>query len=382
MNNKIVYIDISQFLAYRKLTGIQRVIVEFVSRLIQDSTQIDIKIIHYTNNNYYYLDNKEVLEFFKDIDNYHFKNNYHLDIYTELVNTQKILLELDAVWNSEVKREILYPKLKNNSFTIYNFIYDLIPILFPEYMRDNTKENFSLFLKVVSQYSDKIFFDSNSSRNDFEKLVESKNQKKVEKKVLYLGSDFKCQNLFSEKYKKLLSKQFILFVGTIEPRKEHNIVLESFEELYKDYQDLNLVFIGSLGWKMDGFINKLNTHPLKNISIFHFQDLNNNELSLFYENAYIVTYLSKYEGYGLPIAESLSYGNITIVSKNSSMPEVGKNYADYLDINKSSELTKTIKNYLENQKDYKSRVTFIKKNYKKLYWKDFYILLKNDLLKS
>lgn len=380
MINKIVYIDISQFLEYRKLTGIQRVIIEFVSRLIQDSTKLNIRIMHYQDNSYYYLDNKEVLEFFKNIDNYKFQINYKFDIYKDENNIKKVLLELDAVWNSKLKRENLYPKLKDCGFKIYNFIYDLIPILFPEYMRDNTKKNFSFFLKVVSQYSDKIFFDSISSKNDFVQLLESKSEKKVQKEVFYLGSDFKCQNLYSEKYEKLLAKNFILFVGTIEPRKEHMLVLESFEELYKDYPELNLVFIGSLGWKMDEFIKKLNTHPLKNSSIFHFQDLNNNELSLFYENAYIVTYLSKYEGYGLPIAESLSYGNITIISKNSSMPEVGKDCADYLDINDSFQLTNIIKKYLENQENYKARVSFIKRNYKRIYWKDFYELLKKELL--
>lgn len=380
MINKIVYIDISQFLAYRKLTGIQRVIIESVSRLIKDTIDgLEIKVIYYQNDSYYYMKNKEVLKFFRDIDNYKFKKYYKFNIY-KVNNVEKILLELDAVWNSNLKRETLYPKLKKQGFKIYNFIYDLIPILFPEYMRDNTKNNFRFFLDVVSKYSDLIFFDSNSSKNDFTQLIEIKSRKKVEKKVLYLGSDFKCKDIDSKKYQKLLSKRFILFVGTIEPRKEHSIVLESFEELYKEYEDLNLVFIGSIGWKMNKFIQKLTANPLKNISIFHFQDLNNNELSLFYKNAYIVAYLSKYEGYGLPIAESLSYGNITIVSKNSSMPEVGKKCADYLDVNKSSKLTKIIKYYLENKKHYKSRVEYITNNYRKIYWNDFYKLLKKSLL--
>ena len=231
----------------------------------------------------------------------------------------------------------------------------------------------------IYEYSDFIFFDSNSAKEDFFKLKRDLNiQKDYRCKVIPLGSDFtKSSSPKPQEFQELLNSKYILFVGTLEPRKNQQKVLEAFELLIEKYRDLNLVFIGKQGWKVDALAQTLNTHPLKNKKLFWLQTIDDNALNHFYQNAFIVTYLSQYEGYGLPIAESLNFSNITIASKNSSMYEVGQDYADYIVHNGVDEIVDIISLYYENPELYDKKKEYIKKEYKPIGWNDMYNALKS-----
>jgi len=132
------------------------------------------------------------------------------------------------------------------------------------------------------------------------------------------------------------------------------------------------VIIGKKGWKVDALVHKIKTHPLNGKQLFWLDSVDDNTLKQFYQNAFLVTYLSKYEGYGLPIAESLSYGNVTITSKNSSMYEVGRDVADYVVYNSTNELESLISLYCDNDDIYKAKKQFIKENFKTTSWEQFY----------
>lgn len=370
-----LYVDITEFLRTRLATGIQRVLKEFLQRVLLEHFQVNIIFFDTDSQKYQLLQNSEISAFLKDIKNYQFHTKKEIDLFQDL-QKNKIFFDIDSVWNTAIKRENLYPKLKQNDFKIYNFIYDLTPILLPDFARDNTKVNFPSFIHAVFNHSDLVFFDSASAKEDFFKLKRHQNiTRKISSKVIYLGSDFFIQedsNPIENPYADLLQKKYILFVGTIEPRKNQLQVLKAFEELHKKYADLHLVFIGSVGWKVEEFMHYLSTHPLKDTAIHHLTNVDDATLSLFYQNAFIVTYLSRYEGYGLPIAESLQYANITLTSKNSSMIEVGHNYADYIPDDAQDALLTLMLSYLNNDYIYNQKKQYIKKNYKPHTWNDFY----------
>ena len=367
-----LYLDISEFLNNRFTTGIQRVVREFLQRVLY--LEVDVYIIKYdkTKKSYTYLNKDEVTDFLQDIKNYNFTSYTAFNLFKSSKTTQ-IFFDIDSVWNSSNKRKELYPKLKQHNFKIYNFIYDLIPVLFTHLVKEKTKNSFEQFLTAVYGYSDFVFFDSSSAKNDFLQFKIKKNfQKEIVTKVVPLGSNFKKNtNYKNETYKELLNKKYILFVGTIEPRKLQPLLVEVFEELYLQSSDLHIVLIGSIGWKVEKFASYLDAHFLKEKNIHHLKNIDDKTLSLFYQNAFLVTYLSLYEGYGLPIAESLSHGNITITSNNSSMKEVGKDFAHYID-NTPQNLKESITLYLNDQNLYKASKQNIKDNYKAPSWNSFY----------
>ena len=380
-----IYIDITQLEKGRANTGIQRVVKEFVKRA-SASKDVDYKIIIENEDptEAKLIDNDEIKYFLNDIKNYKFKYKKDFDLLSLKPTSLTAFFDLDATWNIVLKREILYPLLKSNGFLIFNFIYDLIPILMPDLAHETTAKNFRSFINAVYENSDLVMFDSYSAQSDFLKIKNDfKINRNIPTRAIGLGSDFLKTNNSVENSEiiNVLDKKYILFVGTIEPRKNQANVLKAFEEISEKYPDLNLVFIGKKGWKVESLIQKILTHPLKDNRLFWFDDIDDGTLSRFYQNAFIVTYLSKYEGYGLPVAESLSYGNVTVTSKNSSMYEVGKNFADYVVYDSLNELESLITLYYENKNLYTAKRDYIKDNFKATSWEQFYASI-SDIFKN
>lgn len=373
----LIYIDITQLEKRRANTGIQRVVKEFLKRAAV-STSLEYKIIIENEDirQAKIVKNDEVADFLNDIKNYQFKETENVNLLTLKPTSTTAFFDLDANWNIVLKREYLYPILKNNGFLIFNFIYDLIPIILPEFAHETTAKNFKLFIDAVYKSSDLVLFDSFSAQSDFLQIKNEQNIKRhIPTRAIGLGSDFLQVDKIpqDDKISQILAKKYILFVGTLEPRKNQADVLTAFECIAKKYPDLNLVLIGKKGWHVESLIQKILSHPLKDRQVFWLDDIDDNTLSQFYQNAFLVTYLSKYEGYGLPIAESLSYGNITITSKNSSMYEVGQDAADYVVYNSLNELVSLITLYCDNSSLYKAKKRYIKENFKTTSWEQFYL---------
>lgn len=371
-----IYIDITQLEKSRANTGIQRVVREFLKRALKEKN-IVYKIFSYNEStkNIELFDNKEVVVFLNDFKNYSFTKKTTIDF--QKLNTKEVnvLFELDAIWNAPLKRKDLYPIFKHQGFLIVNFIYDLTPVLLPNFANEITVENFTPFLDAVYKYSDRVFTDSFSSETDFLDRKKTLNvRKSIPTNIVSLGSDFFQDNKsVTDPYiQKLLEKKYILFVGTLEPRKNQENVLEAFEKIAHQYPDLNLIFIGKEGWKIQHLVHKIQNHKLKDKQFFWLNFIDDDTLTHFYKNAFLVTYLSKYEGYGLPISESLSYGNITITTKNSSLYEVGKDCADYIQQESNEELIEKIRFYCDNKAAYRERREYIQLNFKPLTWDMFY----------
>jgi glycosyltransferase involved in cell wall biosynthesis len=115
---------------------------------------------------------------------------------------------------------------------------------------------------------------------------------------------------------------YFLFVGTIEPRKNLNLLLNAFKE-YKNQikDDKQLLIVGAKGWKTDSFFEIYNQHPYKNdIIITGF--VTDEELKKYYKNCYAFIYPSQYEGFGFPVIEAMRQGTVCVTTADSSMSEI------------------------------------------------------------
>jgi len=123
-----------------------------------------------------------------------------------------------------------------------------------------------------------------------------------------------------------LDKPFALFVSTIEARKNHIFVFECWAELIAELgfdAVPDLVCVGKQGWLVDYTLNWLAVHPELRGKIRLVGTLPDNDLAVLYGCAVFSVYCSFYEGWGLPITESLSHGKVTLVPDHSSLPEAG-----------------------------------------------------------
>jgi glycosyltransferase involved in cell wall biosynthesis len=143
-----------------------------------------------------------------------------------------------------------------------------------------------------------------------------------------------------------LPSRYILFVSTIEPRKNLGVLLDAFERLKKrGAYDGDLVVVGKVGWKSEDLVPRL-AGP----GVHHLDYLKPNELASVYVHADMFVFPSIYEGFGFPLLEAMAFGIPSIAARSSSLPEIGGDAAMYFDPNDARELEKAIER-LANDRD-------------------------------
>lgn len=119
-----------------------------------------------------------------------------------------------------------------------------------------------------------------------------------------------------------LPEKYILFLGTIEPRKNIVGLIEAFEILNSKFQIPNsLVIAGAPGWKNSDVYNKAKT-SIKSNRIKFINFVPPEDKPALYRSAELFVYPSLYEGFGFPVLEAMAEGTPVITSNRSSLPEI------------------------------------------------------------
>ena len=144
---------------------------------------------------------------------------------------------------------------------------------------------------------------------------------------------------------------YVLCVGTIEPRKNLWRLVQAWEQLRRDsaLEMPRLVLAGRRGWLTDGFLDMLERTGGMNGWVTHLNEPTDTELDYLYRHCLFTAKVSLYEGWGLPIGESLSYGKTGVVSCTSSMPEVGGDMVEYCDPNSISSIASACRQLVRNK---------------------------------
>jgi glycosyltransferase involved in cell wall biosynthesis len=120
------------------------------------------------------------------------------------------------------------------------------------------------------------------------------------------------------------SRPYILSVGTIEARKNHLLLYYLMRKLVLTYGDdvPDLIIVGKVGWLSNDAIEFMRRDPLVKEHIHILNSVNDAELEDLYQSCLFTIYPSFYEGYGLPVLESLGRGKVCVCSNTSSMQEI------------------------------------------------------------
>jgi glycosyltransferase involved in cell wall biosynthesis len=122
-----------------------------------------------------------------------------------------------------------------------------------------------------------------------------------------------------------LPNKYILFVSTIEPRKNLEVLLDAFASLReRGAYDGALVVVGRVGWKSESIIPRLRAP-----GVHHLDYVPPPQLASIYRNAELFVFPSIYEGFGFPLLEAMAYGIPSIAARSSSLPEIGGDAALY-----------------------------------------------------
>ncbi len=125
---------------------------------------------------------------------------------------------------------------------------------------------------------------------------------------------------------KNVSRPFVLFVGTLEPRKNVDVLVRAFGEVAREGFRGDLVLAGGSGWATASIDTALGESPVRR-RIHRVGYVKQEDLPYWYCAADLVVYPSSYEGFGIPVLEAMASGTPVITSNRSSLPEVAGNAA-------------------------------------------------------
>ncbi len=202
-------------------------------------------------------------------------------------------------------------------------IHDLAFLAAPEFSSPKIVEPFSKGIKRFCRDADAIMVYSESTKRDILRFADPGPEKIA---IAPMATDDIYHPVELEKAKEIVRERhgiedpYLLFVSTLEPRKNILGLLESFAILAKDFPH-KLVLIGSLGWKSEEYFERVEKLGLGD-RVLRLGYVPHELLSSFYSAADAFVFPTHYEGFGLPLLEAMTCGCPVVSSDNSSVEEV------------------------------------------------------------
>lgn len=220
------------------------------------------------------------------------------------------------------------------------FVHDLIPVMAPQFCADGVVHDFLAWIAGVFDHAFAFLTNSCSTRADLIQVAAQFGHRLDDNRVtvISLDADFRSIQRAEPGSRELKcwglqSGSYALFVSTIEARKNHVLALKGWAELIRQHgaKELpDLVCVGRNGWLNDEVYRLIQSDPQLGSKVKILSDLSDESLALLYRHSSFTLYPSHYEGWGLPVTESLCYGKVPIISRCSSLPEAGGDLALYV----------------------------------------------------
>ena len=267
-------------------------------------------------------------------------SRYYLELTTSLAINKA---DVQVFWGPN------YRGVFSKKFKTVITIHDMAHIHYPDYTGKHNYHFFTRYLKEHSRESTRILCPSNVTKSDIVNYLEIPEEKV---RVIYWGVDSHFRPVEDEvvvnrvKNRYGLIGDFILFVGTIQPRKNIEGLLEAFWILNekKDFSH-KLIIAGCKGWKYSEIFNRIEAYGLKEkvkwLGYVDYEDLPG-----LYSLADVLVLPSYYEGFGFPILEAMACGTPVVTSNVSSMPEVAGDAAILVDPNSPEMIAESIRQVL------------------------------------
>jgi len=221
-------------------------------------------------------------------------------------------------------------------------VHDLTFKVFPEMLQTETLSNLSREMERELFRCDAVICVSEATRSDLLRFFDLAPGKAV---AVLSGLEPLPTTLVDLD----LPDDYLLFVSTIEPRKNLGVLLEAYETLrrHQAYQG-DLVVVGKVGWKSAEVMERLARSPWSR-SIHRLDYLNREQLAAVYRKCRIFVLPSHYEGFGFPILEAMSAGAPVIAARRSSLPEIGGDAALYFDPDDAAQLAEAIRTLINDE---------------------------------
>lgn len=263
------------------------------------------------------------------------------------------LIVIDSSWTVGRTKDA-FVDARRSGLTVSIMIHDLIPIMVPELVPHKAPIVFYNWLLETAEYTSVYLTNSVKSKEDLD-LFLSEYDISIQSFAVPLAQEGLDLPNYAEHYStKVNSKAFsklaemmeldervrsvvthpyVIFVGTLETRKNVWRMALAWERLLSLYGPNipRLVLVGRPGWFNQDFDNFVAGTGYLQGWIQRFESPTDQELAFLYRHCEFGILVSLYEGWGLPIGEALSYGKTSVVGASTSLPEVGGDLVEYCD---------------------------------------------------
>jgi glycosyltransferase involved in cell wall biosynthesis len=233
-------------------------------------------------------------------------------------------------------------------------VHDLVPARRPEWAHTALVEVFESWMQRVLPLCDAVFAFSRATATDVERYAQEHGIT-LSRPVTHVphgqrrGGPLTAAPVPTPRLP--APGSYVLFVSTIEPRKNHMMLFRAWrrllEQMPKEQVPL-LVFAGGVGWLVGDLLQQFENASWLDGHIVFIRSPDDAELAALYQGSLFTIYPSLFEGWGLPVTESLAFGKPCLASNMTSLPEAGGALARYFDPEDLTAATAAIRAVIED----------------------------------
>ena len=264
---------------------------------------------------------------------------------------------------------------KARDVRVYQFIHDVLPLALPDYFFKATVRNFRRDINLALNMADVVLTNSEYSRHDLQRICGGALKPGTAMHVLKLPHEFSGVAAAPGFHQPHTAENYALMVGTVEGRKNTDKVIAAWHALYRIHARKlpKLVLVGDFSWvglmrlKLMTliFVDRWRGGP-----VIHVRGCSDAELAALYSACLFSIYVSAYEGWGLPIGESMWFRRPVLSGTATSLPEVGEILVDQVNPDDPHALQQALEKLCFDQTHRDSRVAALRQA-KLRTWADF-----------
>ncbi|RAT13175.1 MULTISPECIES: glycosyltransferase [Lonsdalea] len=324
-----LYIDCTSTFRSGLNTGVQRVVRSLIAQTdtFSDITQLECIPVSYQFNGFYTLDDA------KDITLDNLNDFTPLDFLF-----RDVYLCPDAFWSAGMTS--WYNYFRDQGVSIATVIYDLIPIMHPEFCDPKAAQEFESALVDVIKKSDLLFTISESTRQDLLTYCASIGETLDDDRcpVIPLAPALQSEKQLIDT-RRIPTEPFFLMVGTVEPRRGYVEAVAEYQAYLTAGGQASLLIIGKEGGAAGAISESLRRAGTK---VKWLSDASDAELMAAYQQAMAVVCPSHSEGYGMSVSEGIAYNGLVLANRLPVFGEFAGAWPYYFDINRKGDLARLL----------------------------------------
>lgn len=229
---------------------------------------------------------------------------------------EDVFLGLDLLPHLVPQQQHILQGLHRDGVKVYFVVYDLLPVLMPEYFPPGAQQGHQAWLEAISAFDGAVCISRAVALElaEWQRVHAPARLRPFDIGWFHLGAD--VQNSLPTRglpddaprvLAQLAERPTLLAVGTIEPRKHYGQLLEAVELLWAEGRQVNLVIVGKQGWMVEELAQRLRRHPECGKRLFWLEGISDEYLERVYASTSSLVAASVGEGFGLPLIEAAQH---------------------------------------------------------------------------